>query len=434
MQAQQRLHVDFTPTDTVNYNTASKNVTINVIVRATPTITWNNPADITYGTAIEQHSVKCMQLKGHESVPGTLTYNPAAGTVLNAGTQELNVDFTPTDTANYNCNIKGCSNQCPKATPTITWSNPADITYGTALRWHSVKCSSTDSWKIITGTFFYTPAAGTVLNAGTQTLHVDFTPTDTANYTTASMDVTINILPPTAPVITPTAPVPTPTAPVITPTAPVPTPTAPVITPTAPVITPTAPVITPTAPVITPTVPLPTVASPVTTPASSFTTPVVDFSSNVTSGNAPLKVQFNDLSTGNPTAWQWDFNSDGVVDSSEKNPVCEFTYPGNYNVTLIAGSGTASGNITKINYITVGGGGLQAGFTASPVQGNAPLPVQFTDNSTGNVTSWLWDFGDGTISSEQNPTHTYSGPGSYSVTLNASNMDENSVLTLSAIY
>jgi len=62
--------------------------------------------------------------------------------------------------------------------------------------------------------------------------------------------------------------------------------------------------------------------------------------------------------------------------------------------------------------------------------GNAPLPVQFTDTSTGNVTSWLWDFGDGNTSASQNTTHTYSEPGSYSVTLNASNMDEHSVLTL----
>jgi PGF-pre-PGF domain-containing protein len=156
--------------------------------------------------------------------------------------------------------------------------------------------------------------------------------------------------------------------------------------------------------------------------------PVVDFYTNLTSGKAPLIVQFNDTSTGNPAAWEWDFNSDGQVDSNEKNPVYEFKDPGYYNVTLRAGNGTAWGNITKTNYITVGGGFL-AGFTASPVEGSAPLIVQFTDNSTGAPTAWLWDFGDGNTSIEQNPIHTYSGAGSYSVTLNASNMYVYSVVS-----
>ena len=155
--------------------------------------------------------------------------------------------------------------------------------------------------------------------------------------------------------------------------------------------------------------------------------PVVDFYTNVTLGKAPLTVQFNDTSTGNPAAWEWDFNSDGQVDSNEKNPVYEFKDPGYYNVTLRAGNGTSWGNITKTNYITVGGGFL-AGFTASPVEGSAPLIVQFTDNSTGAPTAWLWDFGDGNTSIEQNPIHTYSGSGSYSVTLNASKMYEYSVV------
>jgi len=76
-----------------------------------------------------------------------------------------------------------------KATPTITWSNPADITYGTALS--ATQLNATAS---VPGTFVYTPASGTVLNAGnSQTLHVDFTPTDSTNYTTASKSVSINV-------------------------------------------------------------------------------------------------------------------------------------------------------------------------------------------------------------------------------------------------
>lgn len=67
------------------------------------------------------------------------------------------------------------------------------------------------------------------------------------------------------------------------------------------------------------------------------------------------------------------------------------------------------------------GDGLQAYFTASPQKGDAPLAVQFNDTSTGNVTSWLWDFGDGNTSASQDPSHEYSESGSYSVSLNVSN-------------
>jgi len=62
-----------------------------------------------------------------------------------------------------------------------------------------------------------------------------------------------------------------------------------------------------------------------------------------------------------------------------------------------------------------------ADFTATPTTGNAPLTVQFTDNSTNDPTNWLWDFGDGSTSTQQNPAHTYTDPGTYTVTLTVSN-------------
>ncbi len=68
------------------------------------------------------------------SVPGAFVYAPAAGTVLNAGNnQTLAVSFTPTDTANFNSANASAQINVLKATPQINWSNPADITYGTAL-------------------------------------------------------------------------------------------------------------------------------------------------------------------------------------------------------------------------------------------------------------------------------------------------------------
>jgi hypothetical protein len=179
----QTLTATFTPTDSTNYNTASGTVSITV-VKATPTITWSTPSSITYGTALG-----ATQLNASSSVAGTFTYSPAAGTVLTAGTQTLTASFTPTDTANYNAASGTVSLTVVKATPTITWSTPSSITYGTALGATQLNTSSS-----VAGTFTYSPAAGTVLTAGTQTLTASFTPTDTANYNTASGTVSITVV------------------------------------------------------------------------------------------------------------------------------------------------------------------------------------------------------------------------------------------------
>src|SRR6185295_5743818 len=79
----------------------------------------------------------------------------------------------------------------------ITWTTPADITYGTALSATQLNATAN-----VAGTFNYTPASGLVLAAGAaQTLSVTFTPADIANYTTASTSVAINVLK-AAPVVT----------------------------------------------------------------------------------------------------------------------------------------------------------------------------------------------------------------------------------------
>jgi PKD repeat protein len=62
-----------------------------------------------------------------------------------------------------------------------------------------------------------------------------------------------------------------------------------------------------------------------------------------------------------------------------------------------------------------------ANFSGTPTSGSAPLSVAFTDTSTGTPTSWSWSFGDGSTSTEQSPTHVYDTPGTYDVTLTATN-------------
>jgi PKD repeat protein len=68
-------------------------------------------------------------------------------------------------------------------------------------------------------------------------------------------------------------------------------------------------------------------------------------------------------------------------------------------------------------------------FLSSTTFGKAPLNVSFIDASTESPTSWYWDFGDKTNSTEQNPVHIYSKPGQHNVTLTASNVAGNSATT-----
>src|SRR5262249_1030063 len=148
------LSVTFTPTDTTNYTTATKTVQITV-TQATPVITWAPPASITYGTALS-----ATQLNATASVPGTLVYTPAAGTVLASGTNTLSVTFTPTDTTNYSTVTKTVPITVTQAAATITWANPASIVYGTALSGTQLNATAS-----VPGALVYTPAAGTVLAA-----------------------------------------------------------------------------------------------------------------------------------------------------------------------------------------------------------------------------------------------------------------------------
>lgn len=314
-----------------NY-TATQVNTVLVISKATPTVSWATPTAITYGTALSG-----TQLNASASVAGTFTYTPASGTILNAGTNTLSVNFTPSDATNYNSVnnttvnlvvnkavatislnslaqvydgtqkvvtattspvglnvvsitydggatpptnagsytigatlsnsnytatpasgtlviskavatitltgltatytgsahavtattsplglstvsityngsgtaptnagsypiIASLSNSnyqatnatgtlvISKATPNVTWNNPAAITFGTALSGTQLNATANTA-----GTFTYLPPSGTILNAGTQNLQADFTPTDGTNWNSVT-DITVTIV------------------------------------------------------------------------------------------------------------------------------------------------------------------------------------------------------------------------------------------------
>src|SRR5437660_4829844 len=177
------LSVTFAPTDAANYSGATATVTI-AVLKAASTITWPAPADITYGAALS-----ATQLNATASAPGTFVYTPALGTVLDAGSHELSVTFTPMNAANYAGATATATITVVKASSTITWPAPADISYGTALS--ATQLNATAS---APGTLAYSPALGTVLDAGAHALSVTFTPTSAANYAPATATVTITVL------------------------------------------------------------------------------------------------------------------------------------------------------------------------------------------------------------------------------------------------
>lgn len=102
----------------------------------------------------------------------------------------LHLDLlTPNNTANYTTSSATILISVKKVTPTIYWSKPTNIIYGTPLNSTQLDASAS-----VPGTLVYTPQLGTVLSSGMHTLKASFTPTDTINYTQALASVSINVI------------------------------------------------------------------------------------------------------------------------------------------------------------------------------------------------------------------------------------------------
>ncbi|MGB0758092.1 MAG: choice-of-anchor Q domain-containing protein [Rubripirellula sp.] len=187
----QELSVTFTPEDSDNYNAVSDNVLINVL-KATPTISWSNPADIPYGTTLGPTQLNAT-VAGN--LPGVFDYTPGTGELLDVGPDQLlNVEFTPDDQNNYTIASAAVEIDVVKADPVISWPQPNDIVYGTALG--STQLNATVAGGVL-GDFVYTPATGAVLDAGAdQVLRVDFNPTgvDAARYNPAFKTTQLTVL------------------------------------------------------------------------------------------------------------------------------------------------------------------------------------------------------------------------------------------------
>ncbi len=127
-------------------------------------------------------------------------------------------------------------------------------------------------------------------------------------------------------------------------------------------------------------------------------------------------VSFIDRSLGTPTAWNWEFGDNSR--SSEKNPSHTYIQSGIYTVRLRVSYAGTTDVEQKTDYIRVV---PDANFQVDTISGQPPLTVRFNDVTLGGPTSWTWDFGDNTSSTQQNPVHVYTAPGTYSVSLTAAN-------------
>lgn len=179
----QILVATFTPTDTTHYNVAGSIVMLTVNpAPVAPKITWNQPAPVTYGTALWG-----AQLNASSNVAGTFVYTPASGTILQPGTQVLSVTFTPTNTASspVTTTVPLVVNHVASV---LKWNTPPVMTSETALWAQQLNASSS-----VPGSFVYTPSTGTVLTTGTYTLSATFTPTDSVHYTGGVITTTLTV-------------------------------------------------------------------------------------------------------------------------------------------------------------------------------------------------------------------------------------------------
>ncbi|GAG42789.1 unnamed protein product, partial [marine sediment metagenome] len=135
-----------------------------------------------------------------------------------------------------------------------------------------------------------------------------------------------------------------------------------------------------------------------------------------------MEVQFTDLSEGEVDTWEWDFDNDGLVDSTFQSPQHTYSEPGTYTISLTVSGPGGNDSEIKIAYLEIAPASCEADFVADPTTGYVPVVVQFTDLSEGEVNTWEWDFdNDGLVDSTlQNPQYIYNDTGTYTVSLTVS--------------
>jgi VCBS repeat-containing protein len=192
--------VVFTPTDTVNYTTATGSALVYVEARVVSAgaFTFTTPSSFIYDGSPKVYSATAAGPAGtisamsysYVGINGTV-YGPSATAPTNAGSYSVTANIIGT-------NIIGSATQIfaiTKVVPVITWATPASIPYYTALSATQLNATAN-----MAGNFTYTPALGTVLEVGSRSLQAVFTPTDTVNYATVTTSVPLQVTSPQLPI------------------------------------------------------------------------------------------------------------------------------------------------------------------------------------------------------------------------------------------
>ncbi|MCB0683227.1 MAG: PKD domain-containing protein, partial [Saprospiraceae bacterium] len=143
--------------------------------------------------------------------------------------------------------------------------------------------------------------------------------------------------------------------------------------------------------------------------------PTAGFGADSQEGCVPFTVQFFDDSEGEPTAWNWMFPGGTPSSSTEQDPVVTYNAAGVYSVSLTVTNLAGTNTLNQLEFIEVGDV-PEAEFSFAIDMAD----VMFTNLSTG-ATTYTWDFGDGQMSAQASPTHTYQQSGIYTVMLTATN-------------
>ncbi|MCY1635053.1 T9SS type A sorting domain-containing protein, partial [Marinifilum sp. D737] len=178
------VEIIFTPTDNSNYNTVSGNINITVDKADATVSAWPAASKITYG----QNLSESILTGGTANVEGSFAFtNPSA--TPNAGTQSVEIIFTPTDNSNYNTVSGNINITVDKADATVSvWPTAGTITYGQTLSESTLSGGTAN----VEGSFAFTNPSATP-DAGTQVVEIIFTPTDASNYNTASGNINITV-------------------------------------------------------------------------------------------------------------------------------------------------------------------------------------------------------------------------------------------------
>jgi len=154
--------------------------------------------------------------------------------------------------------------------------------------------------------------------------------------------------------------------------------------------------------------------------AAAGAAPVASFSGTPTNGVAPLPVVFTDASIGSITNWIWNLG-DGTSVTNASNASVNHTYAaGTYTVSLTVNGTGGSSVATSNNYVVVTNALPVAGFSGTPTNIFVTQTVTFTDASSGSITNWIWNFGDGTSvtnASNVSVNHAYAVVGTNTVSL-----------------